>query len=175
MEKTPRAPKLKVPITKEQINESIARDSSHCMIADAIRAHVPDAKHISVDLQTIRFSDPKKGLRYTYLTPRIGQVALVNFDQGIKPDPFELPLRGAQVTYSGSRQKRSAKSEVSPAQHRQRMEASEKSRKVREKLKKARLVDRNASGDVPEVVGGKTPPKIPGGNRREFGLRGLVR
>jgi hypothetical protein len=38
-------------------------------------------------------------LRYSYLTPRIAQLALIKFDQGQKPGPFSLHLKseGASV------------------------------------------------------------------------------
>lgn len=167
----PRAPRVKVIVTKEQIEDSVERDSSHCMIAEAVKAAYPNAKKVSVDLQTIRFSDPEKRSRYTYLTPRRAQVALVQWDQGIKPEPFDLTLRQGQVTFSGSRQVRESKP-ISEAQRR----ALAKARKV----SKAKLVPRDKkNGIVPEKVGGKTPPlarnseNVPFSNRRAFGLRGL--
>lgn len=82
----------KVAVTTDVIEQSIRADSGHCMIADAIKQQIPGASRVSVDLQTIRFSDRKKGLRYIYLTPPECQAALVNFDQGIDPEPFTFQL-----------------------------------------------------------------------------------
>ncbi len=82
--------RLDIRVEEDVITASMQRDSSHCMIADAIRAHIPDAAGVMVDLQTIRFTDTKKGLRYTWLTPPMAQKALINFDQGLPVDPFEF-------------------------------------------------------------------------------------
>src|SRR5688572_22178065 len=79
--RTPRAPRVIVNVTQEMIDRSMVKDSSHCMIAETVRAAVPSAQYVAVDIQTIRFSDPKRRLRYTYLTPRIAQVPIVQFDQ----------------------------------------------------------------------------------------------
>jgi hypothetical protein len=76
------------------------------MIADALRDTLPDAKKISVDLQTIRFTEPSKGQRYTYLTPTIAQDYLVAFDQGLPLEPFQFVLHApVQVGYAGTRQR----------------------------------------------------------------------
>ena len=67
--------------------------SAHCMIADGIKASMPDARSVSVDLQTIRYSDPKAGKRYIMLTPMKCQEKLLLFDQGqeVQPWSFRLP------------------------------------------------------------------------------------
>src|SRR6267154_4598986 len=94
----PRSRRVDVEVSEDVIKLSTQADSSHCMIADAVRKAVPGATGISVDLQTIRFSDPKKRMRYVYLTPRIAQVALVDFDAGQKPEPFTFRLDRAHIT-----------------------------------------------------------------------------
>ncbi len=166
--KKPRAPKVKLEITQEIIDDAIERDSSHCLWAEAIKSAYPGASRVSVDLQTMRFTDPAKGLRYTYLTPRIAQVALVNFDQGVMPDEHSVTLKAGHVTAAGKRQ--TSDRELSPAQKEQRKKAAKRSSEL---LKKTTL--RHAGGSaVPDRVGGRTPP-IGAGARREFGLRGLSR
>src|SRR5258707_2331325 len=100
---SPRSPKVTIEITPDLIESSKERDSSHCMIAEAVKKAYLGAAFVSVDLQTIRFSDHNKGLRYTYLTPRSAQIALIEFDQGTTPEPFSFQLRGGQVTFGGSR------------------------------------------------------------------------
>ena len=87
-----------IKVTQEMIDRAIPADSSHCMIADAVQATLPKAEFVAVDLATIRWSDRKKGLRYTFLTPRGAQWALVQFDQGVKPEPFSFILRQGQTT-----------------------------------------------------------------------------
>jgi len=163
-----RAPRLDVSVTAEVIDGAVPRDSGYCMLAEAIKATMPEVTKISVDLQTIRFTDPRGDVRYTYLTPRRCQVALVNFDQGVKPEPFTFQLRNGQVTRSTGKRTRKP---MSDAQRQQRKEA----------LSRARLRRISSAGQVPERVGGRTPPlqKAPGGvpfsRVRAFGLRLLSR
>lgn len=169
---TPRAPRLVVDITKELIDSATAKDSNHCMIADAIKIMRPDATGVSVDLATIRFTDRKKALRYTYLTPRIAQAALVNFDQARPPEPFSFLLRGAQVTRSGRSWRSHEKKERTPAQKTALAKAT-KTRFGKTRLKGA------GTGNVPDRIGGQTPPlqrsrdNVPFSRRRAYGLRAL--
>jgi hypothetical protein len=134
------------------------------MIAEAVKVAVPGASKVSVDLQTIRFTDLEKRLRYVYLTPRQAQLALVSFDQGIHTDPFSMVLRGAQVVKVGDPRAPRPKGNVPAMPDGQRAE----------------LVQRYADHvNVPDIVGGKAPPTSAlsnthyGGKRRAFGLRGL--
>lgn len=93
-----------VNVTQPIIDRSEKANSDHCMIADAIRAALPDAKSVSVDLMTIRFTDPAKRQRYVYLTPRPIQLALINFDQGSHTEPFNFQLKNpVQVVASGGK------------------------------------------------------------------------
>jgi hypothetical protein len=174
----PRGPRFKVFVTAEQIEHSKVRDSSHCMISMAVKEVVPEAKSISTDIQTIRFSFPEKGYRYTYLTPRIAQVALINFDQGILPEPFEFHLQGAHVTKMARKNvvqtPSSAKKKLSGAQK----ASIEKMRSVwrhdtheHDELSRPKIA--NGETKRPRRVGGKTPPTTPFARRREFGLRAL--
>jgi hypothetical protein len=95
-----------VKITEELIAQAEEKNSKHCMIADAIRAAIPHAKAVSVDLATIRFTDPEKGQRYLYLTPPSVQAALINFDQGVHTKPFEFRLhKAAWVVEAGYKAK----------------------------------------------------------------------
>ena len=145
--KTPRCPRIQIEVTEKEIQEALPRDSGHCMIADAVRVACPTAKSISVDLQTIRWTDLAKRLRYTYLTPRVAQVALVKFDQGIAPEPFVFRLKQGQVTTAGS---------------------YKKGKSLKTQLRKGE------GSEVHRRVGGKTPPLAAHhGSRRAFGLRGL--
>ena len=94
------SPKVDLDISEDIIRRAIRGDSTACMIADAVKEQVPGAKYVAVDLQSVRWTDPVKGLRYVYLTPSNAQGALVMFDQGIEMEPFKVKLRGAQVTRS---------------------------------------------------------------------------
>lgn len=166
--RTVRAPRFTVTVTPELIEHSKTRDSSHCMIAEAVKQAYPGAAFVSVDLQTIRFSDPGKGERYTYLTPRISQVALINFDQGHAPEPFQFQLRNGQVTRAGDRHRAHPLQQLSP---------EEKAARA-DHLLSQRLVHQPGGeqvGAVPDRIGGRTPPTTPFARRRAFGLRALVK
>ncbi len=106
--KSKKSPVVDVKVTQEIIDHAIARDSGHCVVADAIAATLPHVNHVSVDLQTIRFTDPKKHERYVYLTPRSAALAIIQTDQGEKPAPFNLRLRSAHVLNSHAGKKKPA-------------------------------------------------------------------
>ena len=93
----PRSPRFWVTVDQKTIDDSIARNSSHCMIADAVKRTAPWASSILVDLQSVRMTDKARGLRYIYLTPRHAQLALIDFDRGVKPRAFKMSLGGGQV------------------------------------------------------------------------------
>jgi len=149
------------------------------MIAEAIKKAYPKATYVSVDLQTIRFTDPDKGLRYTYLTPRTAQQGIVQFDQGVEVEPFSVRLKNGQVTEAGRKGNKSSKSyNVDPEVQ------SAKGRKGGRVSKGIKLPGGEgvlhqehptALGTVPARIGGSPPPMTPFGRRREFGLRALVR
>ncbi len=88
---------MKISVEKDNIKNAVAKNSQHCMIADAIKATIPSAQFLMVDLQSIRFSDSEKRKRYVYLTPAIAQHNILKFDKGdaIKPFSFSLlhPVR----------------------------------------------------------------------------------
>jgi len=95
----PKSPRPVIHVSLDSIKTAMRADSAHCMIADSIAAQIPDARNVSVDLATIRWSDPAKGVRYIYLTPRNAQELLIAFDQGWDDllQPIHFELRNAQV------------------------------------------------------------------------------
>lgn len=88
----------RVLVEQNYIDEAIRAHSGKCMIHDAIRDQVPGATRISVDLQTIRYSVVKSGLRYIYITPPVCVRNLVRWDRGEKISAFPFTLRGPHVT-----------------------------------------------------------------------------
>lgn len=88
----------KVTVTRELIERATQRDSRHCMVAEAIKSAYPRLTNISVDLQTIRYTDPRMKKRYTCLTPPLAGNAIVEFDQGRTVEPFKLSLIPVHVT-----------------------------------------------------------------------------
>jgi hypothetical protein len=162
----PLAPRVSLEVTPEiaaEAEKAGRRDSGSCMWAEAVKLAVPGAKFVSVDLQTIRFTDPVKPYRYTYLTPRVTQESLIRFDEGAHfTETLSAQLRGGQVTKS--------------AKYR-----PNKLRKGESALPTGKKVEmKKRSHGPPDVIGGRTPPTAPlsntryKGRRRAFGLRGLV-
>jgi len=68
------------------------------MIVEAIKETYPDLRKVMVDLQTIRWTNPRTQKRYIALTPQGAGLALVAFDQAQAIEPFDLALRATQVT-----------------------------------------------------------------------------
>ena len=92
---------IRLHVDQHHIDNAEVKNSHHCMIADALREAIPEARFISVDLQSIRFSvfdenrfrEERVGVRYFYFTPTIAQVALLKFDQGKKLRGFDFTMR----------------------------------------------------------------------------------
>jgi len=147
------SPQRRIHVLQEDIDTSIKRNSSHCMTAGAVKRAVPEASHVSVDLQTIRWSNKAKEERYIYLTPRIAQIALVDFDQGKMPKPFRFTLSAGHTIASLNG-------------HR------DKDRDY--KRAKAALRTDTPAGKRVTRVGGRSPPTM-SGKRREFGLKSFDR
>lgn len=151
-------------VDAETIAGASRSDSSHCMIADAIKNAFPHLSGISVDLQSIRFTDRAMGKRFVYFTPDICQIQLLRFDQGVVVEPwaFRLPARPAQVTPITARKNR----------------PNLLGRPLSEGPKQ---ITQQAKNYVPTIVGGKTPPPAvlahsPAagrhvGKRRIFGMK----
>jgi hypothetical protein len=94
-----------IPVEQQDIDRALERESSHCAVAMAIARVIPDARHIAVDVQTIRFT--RKGLRYTFLTPHLARDCIVNFDQGCRAAlvPFTLRMRPCIITKAGKKRR----------------------------------------------------------------------
>lgn len=153
-----------IDLNEEIIARATRKNSRHCMIAEAIKEQFPAARLVSVDLQTIRWSDNKKKLRYTFLTPRAAQDALVRFDRGEKIPAFTLRLRSPHITSTSTGGKGYAK--------------GKKKKTFVHNLGKRRIhalkADKRA-GTVPAQIGGKGAPLDKNhpshSSRREYGLR----
>jgi hypothetical protein len=156
----PRAPKLKGDVLQTHIDFARNKNSAHCMTAQSLQEKYPHLKLWSVDIQTIRASDPIKGLRYTWLTPRIVQGNILKWDGGQEVKPFGFKLDGGHVTLMSGRK---------PGE---KTKQPKSKKKVRQALRKATLRQRRGGNSVPERVGGKEPPRPTfSSNRREFGIR----
>jgi hypothetical protein len=85
------------------------------MIAEAIQQQRPEWKQILVDLQTIRWTNPRTSKRYVALTPEAAGSALVAFDQGEQIEPFSFSLEPIQVTAMVSKRRGDGSSSTRPA------------------------------------------------------------
>jgi hypothetical protein len=95
--------RAEISVEQKHIDEALRANSSHCAIAMAIADAVPNARRISVDLQTIRWTDSKKGVRYCFLTPSIAQTdVIIPFDQGEVCKPVTFRMKPAFVTRVGA-------------------------------------------------------------------------
>ena len=153
-----RSPVLKVNVQQSIIDAAQIANSGHCAGADALKDTYPQYTYVSIDLQTVRVSDPAKGLRYIYLTPRILQQAIWLFDQGKKIRPFRYVLRSAHVVAMSLANRTKGQP-----------------RRDQVRLGRRRLLA-NTKNQLPDVIGGRAPKKQTGpGNsfRREYGLRAL--
>jgi hypothetical protein len=173
-----RAPKVRIEVSKDVIDKAVARHSGHCVFADAIGESLLWARFIAVDIQTVRFSDPTKRERYVYLTPRRLQQAIIDFDQGDRPEPFSFSLYTGQTIPFGQSDRQNEldrkRDELKRAEKIKELEGEAKP------SKKAELVSSRAPGAIPGIVGGVAPPHpkdpgVPRGMRREFGLRAFNR
>jgi len=157
--------RLKVNVESEHIALAMPHDSGHCMIADAITDGYKFAKHVSVDLATIRFTDAKSSLRYVFLTPPIVQQSLLDFDQGVEIKPFQFQLRTAM--------------QIAPKRKKKAGRKHAKSSNVYEhkRLEIASPTNGTKTDIVPVVVGGMMPKsgalsnRVRTGRIRRFGLR----
>lgn len=91
------SPRLTLSISPQQYGDAVRADSGACLIVDAIKHQYPHLTNVVVDMATVRFTDRKRGMRYTYLTPEDAQHILLAFDQGWS-NPFdEVTIKRAVV------------------------------------------------------------------------------
>ena len=151
------APGSVIEVTQEDIDDAVRRDSGHCMISMAVKRAVSHAAYIATDLQTTRYTDLVRRERYVFLTARVAQIALVAFDQGLKPEPFSFRLQRGQTIPMQT-------TAAGKAYYKKRGKAT------RTRLVAKKLADRT-------LIGGTAPPvaalNTSKGQRREFGMRGL--
>lgn len=149
------SPRFQLKVTQKNIDDGVERNSNHCIAADALKEARPDLKYISVDIQTIRATDMEKKERYVWMTPRVIQKMIIDFDAGKKVDikPFTTTLRDGQTIVAGY--------------------SEDEKRKRNSKTAKLRRPRKGSNSSPPIPVGGKAPPRAVG-QRRQFGLRSLV-
>ena len=107
-----------VEITQEDISYGVRQHSAKCIIARSLKRAYPAAQKVSVDIQSIRFTNPKGPdgpERICWLTPPDAQRLIVYFDGGelseLEPFTFRLLRRYAfriqrQVEQEGPRERK---------------------------------------------------------------------
>lgn len=157
------SPHLRVKVTEDTIQNAIESDAFRCWVSRTIQDQHPKYIRVSTDLQTIRLSDPERGVRYVYLTPRLVQACLVLFDKGKRMRPFVFHLRGAHtvsMTRINSQKGVSREQRVRPTLN----------------FGRRRILPQSATvNGVVDVIGGKAAPKHPSGSgKRTFGMRAFT-
>jgi hypothetical protein len=172
--------RAEISVEQPHLDAALRANSSHCAIAMAIKEQVPDARHIAVDLQTIRWSNPKRGVRYVFLTPHIAQTdVIIPFDQGEECKPVSFKMRPAFISRIGAKRNQTPEPEQLKGTG---LKVAEEPRRLipyagKEKPKRkrhAKISKTRPDGTIPTTLGGKLPP-VPVLSRREFGLRALRR
>jgi hypothetical protein len=96
--------RCEISVREAHLAAALRANSSHCAIAMAIADAIPDARRIAVDLQTIRWSLPKRGVRYVFLTPHVAQQdIIIPFDQGEECKPVTFRMKPAWITRTGAK------------------------------------------------------------------------
>jgi hypothetical protein len=110
-------------VTEKDIEKAHVGDSYQCVVAQAVARQLPNAHHIDVDLQTIRWSDEDG--RHVFLTPYEVAGYIVAFDAGEELHPFNFHLRNAvpamqkKAKTRGAKAVKASRSKVSNEQRRQ--------------------------------------------------------
>ena len=159
-----------VRVTQEHIDYACSRNSSHCMIADAIKDSIKGSSRGMVDLQSCRFS--KNHRRLICFTPPVAQKAIIAFDRGDKSDikPFTLRLKATQIIDNSAHRK----VENTPKKQAQNRKWHMAAKRRRTRATKAVMAYQNAArGNVGVKMGGTALPVASPGTRREFGIRAL--
>lgn len=64
-----------------------------CAVSIALKRLIPEARNVSTDIQTIRFSLPADRRRLFYLTPSVVQRYIIDFDRADELAAFDFQLR----------------------------------------------------------------------------------
>lgn len=182
---------LQLDVTEEIIDRAVRRDSTACVLADALKVACPGGVRPLVDLQTMSITVPEKGLRYHWLTPRSAQRILINFDQGGQLAPEVVRLSQGWTT--SVRKKGGPVEKRNRDQRKQELEAGEAAgtlspvevralATMRATDERQEAVDRKREEEATESAGagqeersrwtGRPPvASLSNGNGRRYGLR----
>jgi len=170
-------PRIKVNVTQEIIDQAIASNSAHCVIADAIKCALAVKvggrySQVTVDLSQIRVTDNKLEKRFIYFTPQKCQRCIAQFDQGKRHAlvPFAFNLRNpVQVVNKRVREG------IDVERHEKAVANGRKGGLAAQKLI-AKIASKSKGPRRKETQkknGNPMPLASPLGHRRQFGIKGL--
>lgn len=83
----------RIRVTKSDVLNSVRGDNNagRCAIANALKRQYPNLTYPAVGYETIGYSDPATGERYTFKTPRRIREFLRDFDAGTPVSRLHLP------------------------------------------------------------------------------------
>ena len=165
---------LRIKVAQADIDRAHRKDSWKCVVAQAVKRHVPEAKRVSVDIQAIKvFTDEAI---WTYLTPRVVQDYIVAFDGGcdeqITPmsftlkEPFRSQRRGHTPKGTKAEQARRKAIHAALAEGLSKEEADDRGRAAYAETKR-----QAGPGPVRERRTGDQ--RIPTSRARAYGVRAL--
>jgi hypothetical protein len=194
--------RCEISVQDRHLAAALRANSSHCAIAFAIRDAIPDARRIAVDLQTIRWSLPKRGVRYVFLTPHVAQQdVIIPFDQGEECKPVTFRMKPAWITRTGAKRNHTPEPEqlkgtgLKVAEEQRHISGQckevpnenfnrklipyagkepEKRGAYKRRQPRAKISATKPDGSIPVTLGGKLPP-VSILARRGFGLRQIRR
>jgi hypothetical protein len=98
---------IAIAISAEMIAAAVSgRVRCERVIVEAIHGAVPDARKVSIDLGTVRWTDSCTGRRLSFATPPNVRDALLAFAAGEVPHPFAFTLPPPRARSSGPQSKR---------------------------------------------------------------------
>lgn len=170
-----------ITVTQEHIDAAMPLDSHACMIAEAIKAALPEAKNVQVDIATLRWTDTIKHRRIICLTPREAQHGLVCFDRGIEVKPFTFTAHAVQMLPAkrpGDKRVEKLKPRLEKPSPNETPDAAARRRRSktqvqddRRGLKRARVGENTAEF---VILGGAPPPRHHPSRDRRFGLKAFT-
>jgi hypothetical protein len=173
--------RCEIAVLQKHIDEAMRANSSHCAIAFAIRDAIPDATFVAVDLQTIRWSNPKRGVRYCFLTPTIAQHdVIIPFDQGEECKPVTFKMKPAFITRIGAKRNHTPDADqlkgtgLKVAEEEPSRPLIPYAGKEKPERKRRAISATKPDGSIPVTLGGRMPPRSVLA-RREYGLRQVRR
>lgn len=165
-------------IDRDKINDCKKRDSSSCMVTEAVNEQMPLIRVIT-DSATIRGTHRNSGARYIWLTPPRVQEYIADWDEGrdILPFKFKLskPVQIVPVKPKITKPKPSNPLDVTKASSKEIKDAIRQGKPTIGQTVVHRSPNKSGSGQ-PIIIGGETPPiRTVFGPMRRYGYRGLAR